>query len=453
MGERCAGPVGSHLSPLLLAILLALGGCGTSVDPDRARVCRMVLPALNAEGAIRILHVGPAPRGDGLRVDYEVARPDRAPLIRHVVCRFAPDGGSARRADLLGLSTERETVGGASLYLLKRYYLDTPEAVMADSGALSPGTGLAELSPPVAAALQALVVGLPRTTLYALLAAAYALVFGLCGRLNLAFGEIAAVGAAATATAVALAWTGGGEPMVGLAFGTACAVGTAALHNLVGGHLAIAAIPPERRQASLIATVGLSLALMEGLRLVEVPGTRWAAPVGGTPLPLARAGDFVVTTTPMTLLVAGVALVAAAALLALMARSPYGRAWRACADDRGAAALCGIDPARLLRHTLALSGGLAGLSGALMVAQWGGLGFAGGFQFGLKALIAAVLGGVGSVPGALLGGLGLGLFETAWSHFMPIDGRDAALYAVLAVVLMLRPGGLLGFGQATPRPV
>ena len=83
-------------------------------------------------------------------------------------------------------------------------------------------------------------------------------------------------------------------------------------------------------------------------------------------------------------------------------------------------------------RTLALSGGLAGLSGALVVLQYGGLGFAGGFQLGLKALVAAVVGGIGSVAGAFLGGLAIGLFETVWSMLMPIDARDIALYSVLS---------------------
>jgi branched-subunit amino acid ABC-type transport system permease component len=99
------------------------------------------------------------------------------------------------------------------------------------------------------------------------------------------------------------------------------------------------------------------------------------------------------------------------------------------------------------RAPLALAGALAGLAGTLMVAQFGGLGFAGGFQLGLKALIAAILGGIGSVPGALVGGLSIGAFETLWSATMPIEGRDIALYSVLIVVLVFRPGGLFGFAE------
>ena len=93
------------------------------------------------------------------------------------------------------------------------------------------------------------------------------------------------------------------------------------------------------------------------------------------------------------------------------------------------------------------------LSGMLIVVQYGGLGFAGGFQFGLKALIAAIIGGIGSIPGALIGGAAVGLFETLWSAYLPIEGRDMALYAALVVFLVYRPGGLLGWRDLTPRPV
>ena len=113
-----------------------------------------------------------------------------------------------------------------------------------------------------------------------------------------------------------------------------------------------------------------------------------------------------------------------------------------------AASLFGVDGGRLLAATLALAGAMAGLSGMLIVAQYGGLGFAGGFQFGLKALIAAIVGGIGSVPGALLGGMAVGLFETLWSAYLPIDARDIALYAALVVFLVFRPGGFLGIQGA-----
>jgi branched-chain amino acid transport system permease protein len=246
---------------------------------------------------------------------------------------------------------------------------------------------------------------------------------------------------------------GATAPLAGLALGVLLSAGASALHGAVGGHFALVRVRGRSGQASLIATVGLSLALTEYLRLAQSPVTVWLPPIGSDALPLARAGSFVASVTPVSLLTAATGLLAALLLVLLLRFSAFGRAWRAYADDPLAASLCGIDGARLLLATLALSGALAGLAGTLVVVQFGGLGFAGGFGLGLKALIAAVLGGIGSVGGALLGGFAVGAFETLWSAAMPIEARDVALYAALVAVLVFRPGGFFGGGDPSPRQV
>jgi branched-subunit amino acid ABC-type transport system permease component len=302
--------------------------------------------------------------------------------------------------------------------------------------------------------LQQLLVSLPRTAIYALLSVAYALVFGLTGRINLAFGELAAIGSAATvAGASVMIGMGLNSSILGLGVGLAAALFAGAIHSAVGGYFTIGRIASASPQPSLIATVGLSLALMEYLRLVQSPVTVWLPPVWAASWPLARSGGFIVSVTPIIIVTAGIGLVTALMLLWLMKASAFGRSWRAYADDSHAAQLFGIHGSRLLIQSLALAGAMAGLSGMLIVAQYGGLGFAGGFQFGLKALIAAIIGGIGSIPGALLGGFAVGLFETLWSAYLPIEVRDIALYAALIVFLIFRPGGLLGTRDPTPRSV
>jgi branched-subunit amino acid ABC-type transport system permease component len=283
---------------------------------------------------------------------------------------------------------------------------------------------------------------------------AYALIFGLVGRINLAFGELAAVGSAAAVAGTAGVMTlGVSSPLLGLTAGLGAAIFAGALHSAVGGHFTIARVTSASTQPSLIATVGLSLALMEYLRLVQSPVAVWLPPIWSQAWPLARSGDFLVSLTPISLITFAVGLLAAIMLLVLMKATAFGRAWRAYADDARAAALFGVNGPKLLTQTLALAGAMAGLSGMLIVAQYGGLGFAGGTQFGLKALIAAIIGGIGSIPGALLGGVMVGLFETAWSAYLPIESRDIALYAALVIFLIFRPGGLLGIRDPTPRQV
>ena len=220
----------------------------------------------------------------------------------------------------------------------------------------------------------------------------------------------------------------------------------AALHGAVAGSAAFNLIPARRAQASLIATVGASIALAEYLRVATRSHPVWIPPVWSGAIPLARAGDVPVAVTPIALATSAVAFAAAAALLLAMRRSGFGRAWRAYSDDAGAAALFGIDGRRLVARSAAISGALAGLAGGLVAVQFGSFGFADGFQLGLKALAAAVLGGIGSVPGSLIGGLGIGLFETLWSAALPIETRDAALYVALVALVVIRPNGI--FGQA-----
>ena len=439
-----------------LAALVALGllsGCGSSGDAEQVRVCRSALPALNPGASITVLRTKEGPGPDSLRIDYEAAYPDRPVLDRYAICRFPAQGLSPNKAELVGLSTEYGPLSGASLYFLKNYYLGTPEGIAGDPGS-PPDSDVAEIPAALAYWLQQFLASLPRTAIYALLSVAYALVFGLSGRISLAFGELAAVGSAATvAGATIVLALGGSSPALGLAAGLLAALFAGAFHSAVGGYFTIGRIKAASTQPSLIATVGLSLFLMEYLRLVQSPVTVWLPPIWSQAWLLARAGDFPVSLAPITALTASIGLAASLSLIWLIKASSFGRAWRAYADDARAAALFGVDGSRLLLATLALAGASAGLSGLLIVAQYGGLGFAGGFQFGLKALIAAIIGGIGSVPGALMGGVAVGLFETFWSAYLPIEMRDMALYAALIIFLIFRPGGLLGWSDPTPRSV
>ncbi len=437
----------------LLWSLSLLSACGIAIDAEQTRVCRSALPALNSGAVITVERVREGPVARSLRIDYIAQYPDRPVLERFVICQFAAEGLSPNKAELTGLGTEEGPLSGASLYMLKRYYLDTPEGAAGDPGSRLDADAI-EI--PMAAAywLQQILVSLPRTAIYALLSVAFALVFGLSGRINLAFGELAAIGSAATiAGASVVLASGASAPVLGLAAGLVAALFAGAIHSAVGGYFTIGRITAESPQPSLIATVGLSLFLMEYLRLVQSPVTVWLPPIWSEAWPVARAQDFLVSFTPITTITAGIGLMAALSLLWLVQATGFGRAWRAYADDAKAAALMGVNGPRLLVQTLGLAGAMAGLSGMLIVAQYGGLGFAGGFQYGLKALIAAIIGGIGSIPGAMLGGFAVGLFETLWSAYLPIEIRDMALYVALVVFLIFRPGGLLGFKDPTPRPV
>jgi len=440
---RASIPAASHdpNCPRLLAAaaLLLLGGCAF-VDADQARICRTALPALEPDGArLALVRTEVAP--SGVRIDYRASLGNAPAVQRFATCRFAPTGP----ADLLGITTDRGEVPGATIFLLKRYFIDTPEGVVADPGPATPDADLPELPRPLAHGVQHLIGGLPGAAVYGLLAAAYGLLFGLVQRINLAFGEIAAIGAAAAGIVVAgFASDGLTASLLAVPAGVAIALAVSAFHGAVVGHAAFVLVPAARTRASLIATVGLSLALSEYLRLTGGPTPAWIPPLGADPWPVARGGDFVVTVIPAAILTAAIGLGAGAGLVAFLRLSRFGRDWRAGCDDPLAAALCGVDPRRLLLLTLAISGALAGLAGALVAVRFGALGFAGGFGLGLKALAAAILGGLGSVPGALVGGLVVGAAETLWSAWFPIAWRDLAIHVMLVGAIVLRPEGLFG---------
>lgn len=180
---------------------------------------------------------------------------------------------------------------------------------------------------------------------------------------------------------------------------------------------------------------------------------RWTPPLFNAPVGVARSGDFIVATTPMALAVSLIALLAAGCLIVMMRRSRFGRAWRACADDPLAAELMGLNPSSILLKAFLMASLIAGLGGAVTTLYYGGVTYSGGLLVGLKALIAAILGGIGSVQGAFLGGLLLGAAESLWSAAFPIELRDPVIYALLAIVLALRPGGLQGTPDLDPRRI
>jgi len=225
--------------------------------------------------------------------------------------------------------------------------------------------------------------------------------------------------------------------------------------SLLIGRVVVAPLHARHRlgQPILIATAAVALSVQEFLRISQGARERWTPPVFNQPIALARADDFIVTVTPMQIVVAILALAAACGVLLLLGKTRFGRAWRAFADDPGTAALFGVDGKRLLSLTFLLAGLLAGLTGWIVAAYYGNISFSMGAILGLKALVAAVVGGIGSVPGAFLGGVAVALIEALWSAYFDITARDIVVFSLLIVVFVLRPGGLLGFAGPKARDV
>src|SRR5262249_27718375 len=324
-------------------------------------------------------------------------------------------------------------VGMGRLTFLKRYLADAEVSAApppSSEGALS-------LSAATAYALQQLINAIALAAIYALLATAYSLIYGLAGRINLAFGEIAVLGAyGAIGGVAAIVALGIGDPFAGLALALVLAGALAGRWSVVVGRIGVAPLHARHRlgQPILIATAAVGLTISEFMRVSQGPRERWAPPVFNQPLPLARAQDFIVTVTPMQIVVALLALAAAGSVLLLLARTQFGRAWRAFADDPGTAALFGVDGERLFAATFLIAGLLAGLAGWVVAAYYGNVSHSLGALLGLKALVAAVVGGIGSVPGAFLGGICVALVEAMWSAYFDITVRDIVVFALLIMV-------------------
>jgi branched-chain amino acid transport system permease protein len=357
-------------------------------------------------------------------------------------CRFRNAGRPNRSEELAAIAIDGAQLDETRRYFLVRFWLATPEARAADPSPLGDVAALPQLPFPAAYALQQAINGLPLAATYALLAAAYSLIYGLIGRINLAFGALAAAGGYGAAFGAAVMQ--GADPASILALAAAYGVFVAASWGYASSRWVFLPLARAPAQITLVATIGLLLAVEELLRLTQGSQLDWAAPVLNQPFGIARAGDFVVTTAENGLGAAALALAVGAAVIALMRRSEFGRQWRALADDSLGAQLFGVDPRRIFAITFTLASALAGLAGFTITMVYGAVGYGSATSLGLKALVAAILGGIGSIPGAFLGGLAIGMFEALWSAAFPADYRDVAVYALLAILLVLRPGGILG---------
>jgi branched-chain amino acid transport system permease protein len=430
-----------RLAGVLLAAL-ALAGCSRLVETDQARLCRMALPALSPpDSTIEVESQHEFPDGRGLRVVYRLD--PASPASTHFAdCRFRQPGRPLRSEEMIALTIDGRPLTDVSLYFLERFWLATPDARNADPAPLGDVAELPRLPHAAAYALQQALDGLPLAAIYALLAAAYSLVYGLVGRINLAFGDLAAAGGYAAALGALLA--AGQTPATILGAGLALGGAAAALWGIATSRWVFYPLRNASGQQALVASVGLAMAIDEFLRLAQGNRPVWVSPMLNAPFGLARSDEFVVTSALDALLSGAFAILAGLILVAAIRFTRFGRRWRAYAEDPLAAQLFGVSPRAILAQTFALAGAFAGLSGFVMTMYYGSVGYAAATGLGLKALVAAILGGVGSIRGALIGGLLVGAFEAVWQACFSVDYRDVAVFSLLAITLALKPGGLLG---------
>jgi len=237
------------------------------------------------------------------------------------------------------------------------------------------------------------------------------------------------LGAYATVLGIAGGLTlGAGAPGLLLPFALLFAISVTAAWSGAIGLGIFRPLAARGAQPLLVATIGVSLALQEFVGRVQGVKERWLPPILNEPH-LLFGGAYEVVVTTMQMLVVGGVSVAVVLVLVGMRRSRFGRDWRAMADDAAMAALLGVDRDRTLTATFQLAGALAAVAGVVITTLYGGTSFHMGTIIGLKALVAAIVGGIGSLPGAVLGGLLLGHGEPG--RFKP--GHERIVSGVAAI--------------------
>ena len=281
--------------------------------------------------------------------------------------------------------------------------------------------------------------------LYALLAVSFNLIYGIARFINLAFGELYMVGAFATYLAYALTLNLGGSftllPILATA-GFVIATGAIAgwsTHQIVFSRLSQAA-----STVPLIASIGLAFVVSNAVLLLQGAKTRWMPQYHHSAWRIIDGFGYDVYLRKGHVTV-GLGTVIIGGLLWWVGRhSELGRNYRACAEDPKMAALLGVDVRGTIALSFAVSGALTGAAGLFEALQYNAVDFHMGFIVAIKALTAALLGGIGSVPGAITGGFILAGIETYSGVLVGFEWRDIVVFGVLALVLIFRPGGLFG---------
>lgn len=281
--------------------------------------------------------------------------------------------------------------------------------------------------------IEQLINGLRTGSIYALIAIGYTMVYGIAKMINFAHGDIIMVGAYALYFSISV--LGLPVPIALVITVIVCAVLGVVIEKVA--YKPLRSAPPL---AVLITAIGMSFFLQSASLLI----------FGSTPIPFQSVipnvnisvGPVVISSiTVVTLIVTAIAMI----LLTLFVnKTKMGSAMRAVSEDKGAAELMGINVNSTISLTFAIGSALAAVAGVLYICQYQSMKPTLGALPGIKAFVAAVLGGIGSIPGAMLGGILLGLIESVSKAYISTELADAIVFGVLIVVLLFRPSGLLG---------
>ncbi len=296
--------------------------------------------------------------------------------------------------------------------------------------------------------IQQLINGLVLGSVYALIALGYTMVYGIINLINFAHGEVLMVGALTSWTVVTALADSGLPGWLLMLISLVAAIAVCTVLNFTIEKIAYRPLRNAPRLAPLITAMGVSLLLQTLALIIWKPNPK-PYPILLPAEPFHIGGAVINTTQILILVVTALTLVA---LMFLVHRTKLGRAMRATAENPRVAALMGVKPDVIISATFVIGAALAALAGVMYAANYGSVQHSMGFLPGLKAFTAAVLGGIGNLAGAMLGGVLLGLIEAMGAGYIGVvtggvlgsQYQDIFAFIVLIAVLTLRPQGLLG---------
>ncbi|MER2472506.1 high-affinity branched-chain amino acid ABC transporter permease LivH [Photorhabdus laumondii] len=293
--------------------------------------------------------------------------------------------------------------------------------------------------------LQQMLNGLTLGSTYALIAIGYTMVYGIIGMINFAHGEVYMIGSYVSFMVIAALIMMGidlGWLLITAAFLTSIVI--AAAYGWSIERVAYRPVRHSKRLIALISAIGMSIFLQNYVSLSQSSRDLALPSLITGQWVLGESDGFSASISAMQLTIWIVTFLAMLILTMFIRYSRMGRACRACAEDLKMASLLGINTNRVISLTFVIGAVMAAIAGVLLGQFYGVINPYIGFMAGMKAFTAAVLGGIGSIPGAMIGGLILGISEALTSAYLSTEYKDAVSFALLIVVLLFMPTGILG---------
>ncbi|MGN6460703.1 MAG: ABC transporter permease subunit [Pseudolabrys sp.] len=293
--------------------------------------------------------------------------------------------------------------------------------------------------------VQQLINGVTLGSIYGLIALGYTMVYGIIGMINFAHGDIFMVGAFLALIAfVVLVSLGVTAIPLALLLVLVIAMALTALYGWAVERVAYRPLRHSFRLAPLISAIGMSIVLQNFVQVAQGARVKPLPPLLEGGITILDNGTFRVELSYVQILIVVTTVALMTVFTWLITRTRLGRDMRACEQDMRMTSLLGVNVDRTISLTFVFGAALAAVAGIMYLLYYGVVDFYMGFVAGVKAFTAAVLGGIGSLPGAMLGGLLIGLIETFWSAYFSIEYKDVAAFSILVIVLIFLPTGILG---------